>query len=89
VEFTGWFDTSESEALLNFQRHDWSDTLRWMAESQGRRRHLLRALGPVLRPAMRLALRVQRGVEHRGRYADPWTLIENRYGPEVLASKYR
>jgi hypothetical protein len=35
---------------------------------------------------MRLALRVQRRVEHRGRYADPWTLIENSYGPEVLAS---
>jgi nucleoside-diphosphate-sugar epimerase len=84
--FTGWFDTDESAALLNFQRHDWSDTLNWMAESQGLQRHLLRTFGPVLRPAMRLALRVQRRVEHRGRYADPWTLIENSYGPEVLAS---
>jgi hypothetical protein len=43
----------------------------------------------VLRPAIRLALRVQRGVEHRGRYADPWALIENRYDPDMLASKYR
>lgn len=86
--FTGWFDTDESEALLNFQRHDWSDTLRWMAESQGLQRHLLGALGPIPRPAMRPALRVQRRLEHRGRYADPWTLIENRYGPDVLASKH-
>jgi nucleoside-diphosphate-sugar epimerase len=84
--FTGWFDTDESEALLDFQRHDWSETLSWMAESQGLQRHLLRALGPVLLPAMRLALRVQRRVEHRGRYADPWALIEKHYGPEVLAS---
>jgi hypothetical protein len=84
--FTGWFDTAESEALLDFQRRDWSDTLAWMAESQGLQRHLVRAIGPALRPAMRLALRVQRRVEHRGRCADPWALIEKHYGPEVLAS---
>ena len=84
--FTGWFDTSESETLLDFQRHDWLDTLAWMAESQGRQRHLLRAIGPVLRPATRLALGVQRRVEHRGRYANPWALIEKHYGQDALAS---
>jgi nucleoside-diphosphate-sugar epimerase len=84
--FTGWFDTTESQTLLDFQQHDWSETLAWMAESQRLQRHLLRTLGPVLRPAMRAALRVQRRVEHRGRYADPWTLIEKHYGPDVLAT---
>jgi hypothetical protein len=29
---------------------------------------------------------VQRRVERRGRYADPWALIEQKFGPEVLAS---
>jgi nucleoside-diphosphate-sugar epimerase len=83
--FTGWFDTTEPEALLGFQRHDWSQTVAWIAESQARRRSLLRALGPVLRPAMRLALAVQRRCERRGKYADPWTLIARKYGPDVLA----
>jgi hypothetical protein len=31
--FTGWFETTESQTLLDFQHHDWSDTLTWMAES--------------------------------------------------------
>ncbi|MET7772225.1 NAD-dependent epimerase/dehydratase family protein [Nocardia sp. NPDC005366] len=84
--FTGWFDTTESEALLGFQRHDWPDTVSWIADSMGRRRVLARALGPVLRPAIRFALSVQRRREGRGPYADPWTLIEKKYGPDVLAS---
>lgn len=83
--FTGWFDTTESQALLDFQQHDWSATLAWAAQAQARRRTLLRALGPVIRPAMRLALSVQRRVEHRGQYADPWTLIGKKYGADVLA----
>jgi nucleoside-diphosphate-sugar epimerase len=83
--FTGWFDTTESEALLEFQQHDWSQTVAWVAEAQGRRRILLRVLGPVLRPAMRLALAVQRRREGRSHYADPWTLIGSKYGPDVLA----
>jgi D-erythronate 2-dehydrogenase len=84
--FTGFFDTTESQALLDFQRHDWSDTTAWIAESQGRRVPVLRVLGPLIRPLMRLILAVQRKVERRGRYADPWTLIETKYGADVLAS---
>jgi len=84
--FTGFFDTTESQALLDFQRHDWSDTTAWIRESQGRRVAVLRVLGPLLRPLMRLILAVQRKVERRGRYADPWTLIEKKYGADVLAS---
>jgi nucleoside-diphosphate-sugar epimerase len=83
--FTGWYDTTESEALLDYQRHDWSDTVAWMTASQARLRPVLRVLGPILRPAMRTALALQRRREGRGPYADPWTLIGKKYGPDVLA----
>jgi nucleoside-diphosphate-sugar epimerase len=84
--FTGWYDTTEAEALLDFQEHDWHQTLAWIAESQGRQRILLRALGPILRPLMRAALKLQRRAEGRGPYADPWALIEKKYGSEALAA---
>ena len=58
--FTGWFDTSESQALLDFQQHNWDETLAWITESQGHLRVLLRALGPILRPVLRTALKLQR-----------------------------
>ncbi|MBW0017082.1 MAG: NAD(P)-dependent oxidoreductase [Mycobacterium sp.] len=83
--FTGWFDTTESQALLDYQKHDWIETVAWLAGSIGRRRHLLKALSPVLRPVMRALLALQRRVEHRGRYADPWTLMVSKFGPDVLA----
>jgi nucleoside-diphosphate-sugar epimerase len=84
--FTGWFDTAESQALLDYQRHDWPETIAWVAQSQGRLlRAVLPVLGPVLRPVMRVALAVQRRVDRLGRYADPWTLIATKYGPQVLA----
>ncbi|MBX9640787.1 MAG: NAD(P)-dependent oxidoreductase [Mycobacteriaceae bacterium] len=84
--FTGWFDTAESQALLDYQEHDWSDTVKWVAESMGRRRLLLRALGPVARPVMLTLLAVQRRLEHRGRYADPWTFMSRKYGSGMLAT---
>jgi hypothetical protein len=31
-------------------------------------------------------LAVQRRLEHRGRYADPWTFMAQKYGPDMLAS---
>jgi nucleoside-diphosphate-sugar epimerase len=83
--FTGWYDTTESQALLDYQCQDWSDTVNWMAESQARLRPILRVLGPLLRPTMRAALALQRRREGRGPYADPWTLIGKKYGPDVLA----
>ena len=83
--FTGWFDTAESQALLDYQEHGWPDTVAWIAEAMGRRRILLRALSPMIRPAMRAFLVFQRRLEHRGPYADPWTLIGEKYGPDVLA----
>lgn len=83
--FTGWFDTTESQALLDFQRTDWFETLAWIGESVGRRRALLGVMSPALRPTMRMALFIQRRLEGRGQYADPWTLISKKYGPQVLA----
>jgi nucleoside-diphosphate-sugar epimerase len=85
--FTGWFDTTESQALLDFQEHDWRQTLAWITESQGRRQRIvLRAVGPILRPVLRAALIVQRRAERRGPYADPWALIEKTYGSAALAA---
>jgi nucleoside-diphosphate-sugar epimerase len=81
--FTGWYDTTESQALLEFQKHAWQDTVAWIAADVGR--PALRVVGPVLRPAIRLALRVQRRREKRGPYADPWTLIGRKYGDDVIA----
>jgi nucleoside-diphosphate-sugar epimerase len=85
--FTGWFDTSESQALLDYQEHDWPATVAWVAGAMSRRRLLLKALGPVLRPTMRALLALQRRLEHRGPYADPWTLMANKYGSDMLASR--
>jgi nucleoside-diphosphate-sugar epimerase len=84
--FTGWFDTTESRQLLDFQEHSWADTLAWLGEPLGRSRSVLRALGPVLRPALRGVLAMQRRVDGRGRYADPWTLIARKYGAGALAT---
>ncbi|MUL68066.1 oxidoreductase [Mycobacterium sp. CBMA 234] len=84
--FTGFFDTTEAQALLSFQEHSWSETLAWVADSLGRLRPVLRLLGPVIRQVMRTLLAVQRKVERRGRYANPWVLIEKTYGPGALAT---
>lgn len=83
--FTGWFDTTESQALLAFQEHAWSETVAWIAESIGRPRLLLKALSPALRPLVRAYFAVENRRDHRGPYADPWTMIGQKYGPEALA----
>ena len=83
--FTGWLDTTEAQELLDFQEHDWSQTRAWMSESMGNQRIVFRAVGPILRPILRLTLTAQRRIERRGPYADPWTLIEKRYGKGALA----
>ncbi|OBF58926.1 oxidoreductase [Mycobacterium sp. 852002-53434_SCH5985345] len=84
--FTGWYDTTEAQALLDFQEHDWSETLGWIAGTQGRTRTMVRLLSPILRPVLRTVLMVQRRLEGRGPYADPWALIEKHYGAAALAS---
>lgn len=83
--FTGWFDTAESQALLDFQRHTWAETVQWVADAMRARRAVISVLGPVARPLLRLVFAVQRRVEKRGPFADPWSLIAGKYGPDVLA----
>jgi nucleoside-diphosphate-sugar epimerase len=84
--FTGWYDTDESQALLGYQEHSWPDTVAWALGTAPRYRTLLlKSLGPLIRPAMRGLLAVQRRIERRGPYADPWALIEEKYGPSALA----
>jgi nucleoside-diphosphate-sugar epimerase len=85
--FTGWFDTTQSQSLLDYQHHDWPQTVAWVAQSQTpAARRVLRLLGPILRPVIRSLLIAQRRRERRGRYADPWTLIAKKYGSEILAA---
>ncbi|HUE32719.1 MAG TPA: NAD(P)-dependent oxidoreductase [Mycobacterium sp.] len=81
----GWAFT-EAQQLLDFQEHDWRQTVAWIAESQGHLRAVLRALGPILRPVMLTVLKLQRRAEGRGPYADPWTLIAKKYGSGALAA---
>ncbi|MFP5340343.1 MAG: NAD(P)-dependent oxidoreductase, partial [Gammaproteobacteria bacterium] len=82
---TDWFDTTEAERLLEFQKHDWSDTLAWLAGSPGPRRSALRAISPILRVLMRAFLATQRQCERRGTYADPWSLLSRHYGADIIA----
>jgi nucleoside-diphosphate-sugar epimerase len=46
---TDWLDTRESQALLGYQRHDLSDYIDDMTALLGYRRHLVRALRPIVR----------------------------------------
>ena len=85
--FTGWFDTTESQEILEFQQHSWNQTVDWVADSVGPARVVLKALGPVLRPTLRTVLALQRRREKRGKYADPWALISAHYGPAALANR--
>jgi nucleoside-diphosphate-sugar epimerase len=82
---TDWFDTAGSQELLEVQQHTWTETLDWLARSQGRRRTIMRTVAPIMRTAARGLFAAQRRKERRGPYADPWRLIQAIYGPDVLA----
>jgi nucleoside-diphosphate-sugar epimerase len=82
--FTDWFDTTRSQQLLEYQEHSWGDTLAWVRDRLGPRRQVLRAVGPLARPMLRAALGLQRRREGRGPWADPWALIAQVYGEDVL-----
>ena len=86
---TDWFDTTEAEHLLQFQKHNWVETLAWLGEGHGERRKLMRLIGPVLLPVLRAVNLFQRVIDRRGRYANPWALISKKYGREILASTWR
>jgi NAD(P)-dependent dehydrogenase (short-subunit alcohol dehydrogenase family) len=74
-----------AQALLDFQHHDWNQTVSSIADAQGMRRNVLSVVGPLVRPVLRLVLKVQRRIEKRGRYADPWTLVGTKFGNDALA----
>lgn len=85
--FTDWYDTSQSQEVLNYQRHHWEQTRQWVAEGLpvGVRR-IIRLLSPALRCLMRLNLSLQKRREKRGCYADPWRLIGATFGSQVLVN---
>jgi nucleoside-diphosphate-sugar epimerase len=52
VYATDWIDTSESEALLHYQRHDFTDIAEAIAASLGWKRRLVPLVGPLARRAI-------------------------------------
>ncbi|WP_030440615.1 NAD-dependent epimerase/dehydratase family protein [Actinoplanes subtropicus] len=52
VYATDWIDTAESEALLHYQRHDFTDIAEAVAASLGWRRRLVPLVGPLARRAI-------------------------------------
>jgi nucleoside-diphosphate-sugar epimerase len=52
VYATDWIDTTESEALLRYQRHDFADIAEAIAASLGWKRRLVPLVGPLARRAM-------------------------------------
>ncbi|WP_317928639.1 NAD(P)-dependent oxidoreductase [Halioxenophilus sp. WMMB6] len=88
--FTGWFDTSDAERVLKFQKHNWSDTCQWLASTQpGIIRLLLKLAGPLIRHSMKKASIKKQQEEQRGPFADPWGLIGKTYGDHVLVARKR
>ncbi|MCU7730585.1 NAD(P)-dependent oxidoreductase [Actinoplanes sp. KI2] len=52
VYATDWIDTTESEALLRYQRHDFTDIAETIAASLGWKRRLVPLVGPLARGAI-------------------------------------
>ncbi|MBB3101009.1 nucleoside-diphosphate-sugar epimerase [Actinoplanes campanulatus] len=52
VYVTDWIDTTESEALLRYQRHDFADIAEAIAASLGWKRRLVPMVGPLARRAI-------------------------------------
>lgn len=50
--FGDWLDTTESQALLRFQRHSLVDFHAWLRARTGLKRHLLRAIAPLANRAI-------------------------------------
>jgi len=65
---TDWFDTEESQRILDYQRHTFQDYLRDMRKAFGFRVHLFRLFRPLVR---RWLLRRSRHWEH-ARYRREW-----------------
>lgn len=82
---TDWFDTTQAQKLLAFQAHDWAETCAWVATALGPARFAIRPVAPLIRRSMlRKALKL-RASDRRGTYANPWKLLADTYGREILA----
>jgi hypothetical protein len=84
---TDWFDTTESQRALEYQDHRWDETMAWIAESLGGKRHAARLIGPIARPALRAHAAQQNRRDGIRQFADPWSVIRRRYGADALASR--
>jgi nucleoside-diphosphate-sugar epimerase len=74
---TDWMDTARSQQVLRFQQHTWPDTLAAMGANAGLKRYPLRLAAPFVRGFLR-----RRSPYYRapGRYADPWTALQAKWG---------
>ena len=52
VYATDWIDTTESQALLHYQRHDFADIAEAIAAGLGWKRRLVPMVGPLARAAI-------------------------------------
>lgn len=77
-----WMDTADAQSLLDFQRIGFEQTLREARAKVGP----LRFLGPVGAPIGRAVLGRSAPYRNRdGAFADPWGVIGERWGRDVLA----
>ncbi len=84
--FTDWYDTREAEAVLQFQKHNWSETLEWIAASiSPGTRFAMKIFGPAIRLMMRAKHSRQLRRDKRGDYADPWKYLAQHYGEKVIS----
>jgi nucleoside-diphosphate-sugar epimerase len=74
---TDWMDTTRSAEALNFQRISWPQLLAETAERMGWRRYPARLGAPL---ALALLKRRSPYRHHPGRYADPWGVIDAKWG---------
>lgn len=79
-----WMDVAEAQAILDFQRHTWAQTLTDTRAAFGWKRRL----GPVVGPLARRFL-ARRSPYHRSTatYADPWGVLTEHWGPRVLEGR--
>lgn len=74
---TDWMDTSQSQFVLDFQQHSFSDSLAYTRRRARRARWLLRLISPLVR---RFLQRRSPYFRAPGVYADPWSVIRATWG---------
>jgi nucleoside-diphosphate-sugar epimerase len=82
--YTDWFDTTESQRLLDYQHHRWEETMAWIVEGQGAQRRIAQVAGPIARPLLRGYFKLLHRRNGSGEFASPWDTVARAYGPQVL-----